>query len=49
MPTVYTTTTTQHTITGGLELEAQIYVAWMGLECGLELEQELRYNNSKHG
>jgi hypothetical protein len=41
-----TTTTTQHTITGGLELE-EFKSKWPGLElvCGLELGQALIHNN----
>ena len=41
-----TTTTTQHTITGGLELEG-FKSKWPGLElvCGLELGQALIHNN----
>jgi hypothetical protein len=41
-----TTTTTQHTITGGLELE-ECKSTWPRLElvCGLELGQALTYNN----
>ena len=45
-----TTTTTQHTITGGLELE-RCKSTWPGLVlvCGLELEQALTYNNGNTG
>ncbi len=45
-----TTTTTQHTITGGLELERG-KPTWpgLGLVCGLELEQALTYNNGNTG
>ncbi len=41
-----TTTTTQHTITGGLELE-EFKSNWpgLGLACGLELGQALTHNN----
>ncbi len=41
-----TTTTTQHTITGGLELE-EFKSKWpgLGLVCGLELGQLLIHNN----
>jgi hypothetical protein len=41
-----TTTTTQHTITGGLELE-EFKSKWpgLGLVCGLELGQALIHNN----
>jgi hypothetical protein len=47
---VTTTTTTQHTITGGLELERG-KPTWpgVGLVCGLELVQALTYNKDNTG